>query len=86
MILRRGQVYGDFPKADMGLEQLVQMMAGGAELENLAHELQREAGDDAELQEAVAVLEQEVKAVAAEPLVVEREAEVVSEEEATPEG
>jgi hypothetical protein len=62
------------------------MMAGGAELENLAHELQREAGDDAELQEAVAVLEQEVKAVAAEPLVVERTAEDVSDEEGTPEG
>ena len=67
MILRRGQVYGDFPKEDLPLEQLVQMMAGGAELENLAHELQREAGDDAELQKAAAVLEQEVQAVAAEP-------------------
>ena len=37
---------------------------GGAELENLAHELQREAGDDAELRKAAAVLEQEVEAVA----------------------
>jgi simple sugar transport system ATP-binding protein len=86
VILRRGQVYGDFAKADLGLEQLVQMMAGGEELENLAHELQREAGDDAGLQEAVAVLEQEVKAVAAEPIVVERQADVVSDEEGTPEG
>jgi simple sugar transport system ATP-binding protein len=86
VILRRGQVYGDFAKADLGLEQLVQMMAGGAELENLAHELQREAGDDAELREAVAVLEQEVKAVAAEPVVVERRADVVSDEEGRPEG
>jgi simple sugar transport system ATP-binding protein len=85
VILRRGQVYGDFAKEDLGLEQLVQMMAGGAELENLAHELQREAGDDDELRKAAAALEQEVKTVGVEP-VVERDAEVVSDEEATPEG
>jgi hypothetical protein len=34
----------------------------------------------------VAVLEQELKAVAAEPIVVERQADVVSDEEGTPEG
>jgi hypothetical protein len=34
----------------------------------------------------VAVLEQEVKAVAAEPVVVERQADAVSDEEAAPEG
>jgi simple sugar transport system ATP-binding protein len=86
VILRRGHVYGDFAKADLALEQLVQMMAGGAELENLAHELQREAGDDAELRKAVAVLEHEVKAVAAEPLMVEPTTDVDSDGEATPEG
>jgi simple sugar transport system ATP-binding protein len=86
VILRRGHVYGDFAKADLALEQLVQMMAGGAELENLAHELQREAGDDAELRKAVAVLEDEVKAVAAEPLAVEPTSDVVSDGEAEPEG
>src|ERR1700745_731123 len=41
VILRRGQVFGDFAKADIGLDRLVQMMAGGAELEALEHELQR---------------------------------------------
>ncbi len=86
VILRRGKVFGSFPKAELTLEHLVQMMAGGAELETLAHELQQVAGDDAELQKAAAVLEQEVKAVAAEPVVVEPQAGVVSEEEATPEG
>jgi simple sugar transport system ATP-binding protein len=40
VILRRGQVYGDFTKADIPLEQLVQMMAGGADLEALSHELE----------------------------------------------
>ncbi|MGH8873807.1 MAG: ATP-binding cassette domain-containing protein [Acidimicrobiia bacterium] len=52
VILRRGRVYGDFAKAELSLESLVQMMAGGEELENLAHELERaarqgEAGGDA---------------------------------------
>jgi simple sugar transport system ATP-binding protein len=86
VILRRGQVFGSFPKEELAIEQLVQMMAGGAELENLAHELQREAGDDADLREALAVLEQEVKAVAAEPIVAEPQSDVVSDEEAKPEG
>jgi simple sugar transport system ATP-binding protein len=84
VILRRGQVFGDFPKADLALEQLVQMMAGGAELETLAHELQREAGDDAELRKAVAQLEQEVKAVGTEPVPAEPSPEVVAEGEAGP--
>ena len=51
VILRRGQVYGDFSKEEIPLEQLVQMMAGGADLEVLKHELEeaaREGGADAE--------------------------------------
>ena len=43
VILRRGQVFGDFAKADLPLDQLVQMMAGGADLEVLRHELEAEA-------------------------------------------
>jgi len=46
VILRRGQVYGDFPRAEIDLEHLVQMMAGGEELEKLAHELEGEAKDE----------------------------------------
>jgi len=46
VVLRRGQVFGDFAKADLPLETLIQMMAGGAELENLAHELERAAATD----------------------------------------
>jgi simple sugar transport system ATP-binding protein len=46
VILRRGQVFGDFAKQDLALETLVQLMAGGEELENLAHELERAAGRD----------------------------------------
>ncbi|MCL1588252.1 MAG: ATP-binding cassette domain-containing protein [Actinomycetia bacterium] len=51
VILRRGQVYGDFSKEDIPLEQLVQMMAGGADLEVLKHELKeaaQEGGADAD--------------------------------------
>ena len=51
VILRRGQVYGDYTKEELPLEQLVQMMAGGADLEVLQHELEqasREGGENAE--------------------------------------
>ena len=45
MLLRRGRSMGNFPKAEMTLEELVQMMAGGAELEALSHELARQMPD-----------------------------------------
>jgi simple sugar transport system ATP-binding protein len=43
VILRRGEIHGDFRRADLRLEELVGMMAGGEELERLSHELTREA-------------------------------------------
>jgi simple sugar transport system ATP-binding protein len=45
MLLRRGRSMGNFPKAEMTLEELVQMMAGGTELEALSHELARQMPD-----------------------------------------
>jgi simple sugar transport system ATP-binding protein len=39
VILRRGEVQGDFARAEIRLEELASMMAGGEELERLAHEL-----------------------------------------------
>ena len=45
MLLRRGRSMGNFPKAEMTLDELVQMMAGGAELEALSHELARQLPD-----------------------------------------
>ena len=39
VILRRGQVLGDFSKDEIDREELVKMMAGGADLEALEHEL-----------------------------------------------
>jgi simple sugar transport system ATP-binding protein len=49
MLLRRGKSMGDFPKAQMTLEELTSMMAGGAELESLAHELEKTMGADSEI-------------------------------------
>ena len=57
VILRRGQVYGDYAKEEIPLEQLVQMMAGGADLEVLQHELEeasQEGGADADAYAATA--------------------------------
>jgi simple sugar transport system ATP-binding protein len=45
MLLRRGRSMGNFPKAEMTLEELVQLMAGGSELEALSHELARQMPD-----------------------------------------
>jgi simple sugar transport system ATP-binding protein len=46
MLLRRGKSMGDFPKAELTLEDLTSMMAGGAELESLATELANTMGAD----------------------------------------
>jgi simple sugar transport system ATP-binding protein len=44
LLLRRGRSMGEFTKSELALQDLVAMMAGGAELESLAHELEREMG------------------------------------------
>lgn len=46
VILRRGKVYGDYRKKDLPREELIQMMAGGADLEALSHELEQPASSD----------------------------------------
>jgi simple sugar transport system ATP-binding protein len=45
VLLKRGQMMGSYLKADTSLEQLTSLMAGGAELEQLSHELQGLAAD-----------------------------------------
>ncbi|QNN53760.1 ATP-binding cassette domain-containing protein [Nocardioides mesophilus] len=42
MLLRRGRSMGTFTKAELPLDELVRMMAGGTELEALSHELERD--------------------------------------------
>jgi simple sugar transport system ATP-binding protein len=49
MLLRRGKSMGDFPKSELSLEDLTSMMAGGEELESLAHELEKTMGADSAL-------------------------------------
>jgi simple sugar transport system ATP-binding protein len=45
LLLKRGRSLGDFAKSEVSLSELTGMMAGGAELEELAHELEGEGGD-----------------------------------------
>jgi simple sugar transport system ATP-binding protein len=42
LLLKRGRSLGDFAKSDITLAELTALMAGGAELEELAHELEEE--------------------------------------------
>ncbi len=51
MLLRRGRSMGDFPKSGLSLADLTSMMAGGAELESLAHELERSMGASSDVVE-----------------------------------
>ncbi|HEU0115059.1 MAG TPA: ATP-binding cassette domain-containing protein [Thermomicrobiales bacterium] len=46
-ILNRGRSYGTFSKAELSRDDLVRMMAGGEELEELGHELEEFARSDA---------------------------------------
>ncbi|MEE8407828.1 MAG: ATP-binding cassette domain-containing protein [Acidimicrobiia bacterium] len=62
VILRRGQVLGDYTKDEVPLEQLVQLMAGGADLEVLSHELEQAAESDPDLEAAARELRQESEA------------------------
>jgi simple sugar transport system ATP-binding protein len=43
LILKRGRSLGDFAKSDIALDELTRLMAGGTELDQLAHELARPA-------------------------------------------
>jgi simple sugar transport system ATP-binding protein len=46
LLLKRGRSLGDFAKSEISLQELTQLMAGGAELEALAHELERDDGTE----------------------------------------
>ena len=58
MLLRRGKSMGDFAKADITIDELTAMMAGGTELEALSHELSRELGADSAIAKS---LDEEVR-------------------------
>ena len=56
LLLNRGTSLGTFEKKDITLGELTSLMAGGAELDSLTHELERELGADSAI---VAELQQE---------------------------
>jgi simple sugar transport system ATP-binding protein len=58
LLLKRGRSLGYYSKDEIGREELTALMAGGAELEELHHELESGGGMAAE---AAHVLEEEVK-------------------------
>jgi simple sugar transport system ATP-binding protein len=60
-LLNRGRSYGTFKKSEVSREEVVEMMAGGQELEDLTHELAEFARTDASLAEASRELEAEVR-------------------------
>lgn len=45
LLLKRGRSLGDYPREDITLDELTRLMAGGAELDELAHELRRPPGE-----------------------------------------
>jgi simple sugar transport system ATP-binding protein len=59
VLLKRGRMLGSYAKSETTLEQLTSLMAGGAELEELSHELQRAA--DPELKEVAKELAAEAQ-------------------------
>jgi simple sugar transport system ATP-binding protein len=44
VILNRGRLQGSWKRGEIGRDELVQLMAGGAELDQLTHELEQELG------------------------------------------
>lgn len=44
-MLKRGQTLGTYTKAEISRDEMIRMMSGGEELENLEHELREFAGD-----------------------------------------
>lgn len=49
LLLNRGTSIGNYEKSEISIGQLTSLMAGGAELDSLAHELERELGADSPL-------------------------------------
>jgi simple sugar transport system ATP-binding protein len=51
LVLNRGRSLGSLTKSEVSREELTRLMAGGAELDQLTHELERSAGHPATLSE-----------------------------------
>jgi simple sugar transport system ATP-binding protein len=44
VVLNRGRLMGNWDRKEISRDELVQVMAGGAELDQLTHELERQLG------------------------------------------
>ena len=60
LILKRGRSLGYWRKKEISLGELTGLMAGGAELEELTHELEQAGAEDSELRHVAEELEHEV--------------------------
>jgi simple sugar transport system ATP-binding protein len=65
VLLKRGGMLGSYAKSDTSIAELTSMMAGGAELEELSHELQRAA--DPSIKEVAKELAAEAAATEGQP-------------------
>ena len=65
VLLKRGRMFGSYAKSDTSIAELTSMMAGGAELEELSHELQR--ASDPQIKEVAKELAAEAAAEAQAP-------------------
>ena len=66
LVLKRGRSLGEWPKAEISRDELTRMMAGGAELEQLSHELER-TGEDSPLADVAREVEQDAKQLGITP-------------------
>lgn len=55
LVLKQGRPIGSYDKSEIALQELTGLMAGGAELEELAHELQRSEGHEEIVREIDAI-------------------------------
>jgi simple sugar transport system ATP-binding protein len=60
-LLNRGRSYGTFAKSEISREEVVRMMAGGEELEELGHELEEFARLDAKAADSPVAADTEAK-------------------------
>jgi simple sugar transport system ATP-binding protein len=61
LILNRGRSLGDFRKEEIGRDELIKLMAGGAELDALTKELESAAGQNSSLRHLAEEFEHEVE-------------------------
>ncbi|WP_230420063.1 ATP-binding cassette domain-containing protein [Catenulispora pinistramenti] len=64
VVLNRGRLLGDWAKGEIGRDDLVRLMSGGAELDALSHELERMPGLEEQAPDPVVAPEEQATAAA----------------------